>query len=165
VSRDKHLLIAALVDAETQSPGPRSSEVLAMLQRLAALCEPRGATPRAVDRRILRALELAQARLAEGWTVESWARAVGMSRAAFARKFVATFGVSPLQHLHKERMLRAAALLADTDDALGAIAAAVGYQSEFAFSRAFKRHHGIAPGTYRRQAVQSTTAPRMLLAA
>jgi AraC-like DNA-binding protein len=48
-------------------------------------------------------------------------------------------------------MLLAARLLRDTTDPLAAVAHTVGYSSEFAFAKAFKRHHGTAPGTYRRQ--------------
>lgn len=107
--------------------------------------------PRAFDRRIARALQLMRARPTERWTVTTLARAVGLSRAAFARRFLAELGVPPLRHLTALRMDRAARRLADGDDSLAAIAAEVGYDSEFAFSRAFKRHVGEAPGVYRRR--------------
>jgi AraC-like DNA-binding protein len=109
-----------------------------------------------------------QERLGEPWTVESLARAVGMSRAAFARAFTEAFAAAPLQHLHEQRMERAALLLVDTDDGLALIAARVGYQSEFAFGRAFKRHHGVAPGAYRRTrmlAAATGSRPRLQLVA
>lgn len=103
------------------------------------------------DRRIARALELMQARPTERWTVAALARAAGLSRAAFARRFLGELGVPPLRHLTELRMRRAARRLAESDDSLAAIAAEVGYDSEFAFSRAFKRHMGEAPGGFRRR--------------
>lgn len=107
--------------------------------------------PRALDRRIARALQLMRARPTERWTVEALARAANLSRAAFARRFLSELGVPPLRHLTALRMERAARRLAESDDSLAAIAAEVGYDSEFAFSRAFKRHMGEAPGVFRRR--------------
>jgi transcriptional regulator GlxA family with amidase domain len=106
--------------------------------------------PRAFDRKVSRAIELMRARLDAPLSVASMARAVGLSRAAFARRFVLSTGVSPLRFLNALRLERAAELLRDADAGLAEIAARVGYASEFAFSRAFKRHHGVAPSVYRR---------------
>lgn len=103
------------------------------------------------DRRIERALELLDRDLAKYWTVEQLARAVGLSRPVFAREFVRMLQLSPMRYLAERRMQVAADLLLDTDASLAEVATRVGYQSEFAFGRAFKRHHGIAPGTFRRQ--------------
>jgi AraC-like DNA-binding protein len=102
------------------------------------------------DRRVERALELLDADLSKYWSVERLARAVGLSRPVFARQFVRMLGLSPMRYLARRRMERAAQLLLDTDQSLAEIAAHVGYRSEFAFGRAFKRHHQIAPGTFRR---------------
>lgn len=162
MSRDKLRRIIALLEAEFESPGPRSTEVIEKLREVATIYAARSGLR---DARIRRALTLMSERLAEPWTVESLAKAVGMSRAAFARKFAAELGAAPLQHLHEQRMECAAALLAATDETLAAVAARVGYTSEFAFSRAFKRHHGVAPGTYRRHATTMRRAPALLLAA
>jgi AraC-like DNA-binding protein len=85
------------------------------------------------------------------WTVELLARAVGLSRPVFAKKFVRTLGRSPMRYLTQQRMQLAAALLLDPDATLAEVANRVGYQSEFAFSRAFKRHHDVPPGEYRRR--------------
>ncbi|WAS91527.1 AraC family transcriptional regulator [Nannocystis punicea] len=106
---------------------------------------------RSVDRRIARALQLMQAKPTERWTVAALASAAGLSRAAFARRFLAEQGVPPLRHLTAVRMQRAARRLVESDDSLAAIAVEVGYDSEFAFSRAFKRHAGEAPGAFRRR--------------
>jgi AraC-like DNA-binding protein len=85
------------------------------------------------------------------WTVSLLARAVGLSRPAFARQFVHIVQLSPMRYLTRRRMQLAADLLRDSDAGLAEIAAQVGYQSEFAFGRAFKRHHQVSPGVYRRQ--------------
>jgi transcriptional regulator GlxA family with amidase domain len=103
------------------------------------------------DRAISRAIALMQAEPAKRWTVERLARAVGLSRAAFARRFVASNGHPPQRFLTELRLALAAAILIEREDAsLAEIAGQVGYVSEFAFSRAFKRHHGVAPGQFRR---------------
>ncbi len=103
------------------------------------------------DRRIERALELLDRDLSKYWTVDHLARAVGLSRPVFAREFVRMLRLSPMRYLARRRMQVAADLLLDTEASLAEVATRVGYQSEFAFGRAFKRHHGSAPGTFRRQ--------------
>jgi AraC-like DNA-binding protein len=110
-----------------------------------------GAQARGHDGRIARALDRMRDDPARRWTVAALAKAAGLSRAAFARRFLSEIGVPPLRYLADLRMRRAAELLAEGDDPLAAVAAAVGYDSEFAFSRAFKRHTGEAPGMFRRR--------------
>ncbi|WP_433926297.1 AraC family transcriptional regulator [Sorangium cellulosum] len=117
-----------------------------------------GRAARAFDRRVARALQLIQEKPAARWTVEALARAAGLSRAAFARRFLAELGVPPLRYVAELRMQRAAELLAEGDRSLASVAAEVGYDSEFAFSRAFKRHTGEAPGAFRRRS-RSQGAP------
>ncbi|WP_437284043.1 AraC family transcriptional regulator [Sorangium sp. So ce406] len=117
-----------------------------------------GSAARAFDRRVARALQLIQEKPAARWTIEALARAAGLSRAAFARRFVAELGVPPLRYVAELRMQRAAELLAEGDRSLASVAAEVGYDSEFAFSRAFKRHTGEAPGAFRRRS-RSQGAP------
>lgn len=104
----------------------------------------------AFDRPVARAIALLQGNPAKRWTVERLARAVGLSRAAFARRFAAASGRSPGCFLTELRLALARAMLTDQDDSLAELAARVGYASEFAFSRAFKRQFGVAPGTLRR---------------
>jgi len=84
------------------------------------------------------------------WTVDELARRAGLSRSAFTRRFTRALGTSPLRWLARWRMRLAARRLAETDDSLAEIAAEVGYESEFSFSRAFRRHHGVPPGAFRR---------------
>lgn len=107
--------------------------------------------PEAADPAIQRAIALMDAELARRWTVAQLARRVGLSRPAFARRFVAETGTSPRRYLARRRMERAAELLAQPDRSLARIAAEVGYDSEFAFNRAFRRHHRVAPGRFRRE--------------
>lgn len=86
------------------------------------------------------------------WTIDTLAREVSVSRATLARRFGDLVGETPLAYLTRWRMDLAAQRLRDTEDTVGAVAAAVGYRSEYSFSRAFTRHRGVAPGRYRRHA-------------
>ncbi|GGV60856.1 AraC family transcriptional regulator [Streptomyces longisporoflavus] len=84
------------------------------------------------------------------WTVEELGARAGLSRAAFARRFMATVGTPPLAYLTWWRMTTAGRLLREEDLPLRQVAERAGYTSEFAFSRAFKREFGVAPGQYRK---------------
>jgi AraC-like DNA-binding protein len=84
------------------------------------------------------------------WTVASLADEAHMSRTSFAVKFTKTTGMSPFAYLTQVRMLNAIELLSTTPSTLEEIAGRVGYGSEAAFSAAFKREIGVAPGAYRR---------------
>jgi AraC-like DNA-binding protein len=84
------------------------------------------------------------------WTVAALARTTGLSRAAFARRFTQTVGEPPMAYLTRWRMGLAAQLLSGGQQPLPDVARRLGYESEFAFSRAFKRNYGVAPATYRR---------------
>jgi AraC-like DNA-binding protein len=108
------------------------------------------------DLLVKKALRLFEERPSERWTVERAAQAVGISRSVLARRFSEALGMPPLSALRHARMKRAAELLTTTDDKLASIADQVGYDSEFAFSRAFFRHQGVRPGTYRRLHQQMT---------
>lgn len=85
------------------------------------------------------------------WTVERLAVAGGVSRATLGRRFVEFVGESPAAYLTRWRLHLAARRLRTTDDSVGKIARSVGYTSEYAFSRAFSRAWGVAPGQFRRQ--------------
>lgn len=102
------------------------------------------------DPMVARALTVMHGDPAWPWTVETLAERVDVSRATLARRFTRLVGETPLSYLTRWRMELAARHLRDTDDAVGAIARQVGYASEFAFSRAFSRARGDAPGRYRR---------------
>jgi len=96
-----------------------------------------------------RALAAVHADPMRRWSVASLGAEVGLSRAAFARRFMATVGEPPLAYVTRWRMTVAAALLRDTSAPLSQVADRVGYDSEFAFARAFRRAHGVPPGRYR----------------
>jgi AraC-like DNA-binding protein len=98
-----------------------------------------------------RALALLHERPAEAWTLERLSAAVSLSRSALADRFVHFIGQPPMQYLARWRMQIAARLLADRATKVSAVAFAVGYESEAAFSRAFKRATGASPATWRRQ--------------
>jgi AraC-like DNA-binding protein len=104
------------------------------------------------DTAITRSLELIHGRPGAAWTVADLATRVGLSRAAFARRFTEAVGEPPLTYLVRWRMTTAARMLREEDRSLAAVAQEVGYTSEFAFAKAFKRDFGLAPGAYRRQA-------------
>jgi AraC-like DNA-binding protein len=103
------------------------------------------------DRHVGAALHLIHGRPAQDWTVEALAREVGMSRSAFAERFASFVGAPPMQYLARWRLQLAARLLTDRAMSIAAAAAEVGYESEAAFNRAFKRFVGLPPGTWRKR--------------
>jgi AraC-like DNA-binding protein len=82
------------------------------------------------------------------WTVESLAEAAGMSRSAFAARFKELLGQTPLEYVTEWRMQKAMQLLQQRDKKLIDVARSVGYESDAAFSKAFKRVVGTNPGEY-----------------
>ncbi|WP_341679190.1 AraC family transcriptional regulator [Niveibacterium sp. SC-1] len=102
------------------------------------------------DRQIGRAIAGIHRDPSHAWTLESLAALAAMSRTAFAERFNSLVGVPPMRYLAQWRMQTATRLLRETDDPLARIAMQVGYESEAAFSRAFKREFGHAPGAARR---------------
>jgi AraC-like DNA-binding protein len=103
------------------------------------------------DRQIGAALQLMHQSVQQPWTVASLGQRIGMSRSAFAARFSELVGHTPMQYLMLWRMQKARHLLGESRLATAAIAERVGYQSEAAFSRAFKTAVGEAPGAYRRK--------------
>jgi AraC-like DNA-binding protein len=93
------------------------------------------------------------------WTVASLAQRVGMSRSTFAGRFTELVGEPPLHYVTRWRMQKAAGLLREGRATLADIADRVGYESEAAFSKAFKRWVGSAPGAYRKAAKQAASEP------
>lgn len=126
--------------------------VEAVSQYVASLpAERRGWLAGLRDPHIGRALALLHARPVEGWTAEALALEVGMSRSVFAERFTALVGQPPMQYLTLWRMHLAAQQLREGHGNVAQIGFAVGYESEAAFSRAFKRQFGTSPGTWRKQ--------------
>lgn len=91
------------------------------------------------------------------WTVERLARLVGLSRSVFAERFTDMVGQPPMQYLALWSMHLASRLLTDGGQ-VAAVAGAVGYESEAAFSRAFKKLVGQPPATWRRGAAAAAIA-------
>jgi AraC-like DNA-binding protein len=75
-----------------------------------------------------------------------------MSRSAFAARFTTVVGETPMQYLTAWRVQKAASMLRAGAHGIAEVAANVGYESEAAFNKAFKRSLGVAPGAYRRAA-------------
>jgi AraC-like DNA-binding protein len=126
--------------------------VEAVSQYVASLpVERRGWLAGLRDPHIGRGLALLHARPTEGWTTEALAQEVGMSRSVFAERFTALVGQPPMQYLTLWRMHVAAQQLRESRGSVAQIGFAVGYESEAAFSRAFKRQFGTSPGTWRKE--------------
>jgi AraC-like DNA-binding protein len=106
------------------------------------------------DPTVARALAVLHDRPADPWTLDALAAEVNVSRATLARRFGDLVGRPPLAYLTGWRMDLAARRLKDTDEPIDAVARSVGYASEYAFSRAFRRHRGQPPGRFRRLAMQ-----------
>jgi len=103
------------------------------------------------DPAVGRALALLHKQPAKEWTLEELSGETCLSRSALHERFAHLIGLPPMKYLTRWRMQLAAALLRDTDEKHLTIALDVGYESEAAFSRAFKREVGVSPATWRRR--------------
>lgn len=101
------------------------------------------------DPQIGQCLALMHADPARDWSVDSLAEAVNSSRSVIAQRFNELVGTPPIQYLIRWRMAKAARLLRSGRQPLNRIAEAIGYESEAAFCRAFKKEFGITPGKWR----------------
>ncbi len=110
------------------------------------------------DRFVGRALALMHARPAHAWTVEELGREVGLSRSALAERFATVLGQPPVQYLTRWRLQLAARKLRSGQESVARIAEEVGYESEAAFNRAFKREIGTPPATWRRGGSEHQTS-------
>lgn len=108
------------------------------------------------DPAVARALALMHADPRRDWTLSALAQAVGASRSVLAERFVRQVGAAPMRYLTRWRLTLAAARLSESQVPLARVAEDAGYGSEAAFTRAFKREHGMAPGRWRQQAVGGT---------
>jgi AraC-like DNA-binding protein len=104
-----------------------------------------------LDRFVGRTLALMHEQPAHEWTIDELGRRVGLSRSALHERFVQLIGVPPMQYLAQWRMQSAARLLLETRATIASIALDVGYDSEAAFTRAFKRLVGKPPAAWRRE--------------
>ena len=152
------LVRTGVLESNVQRPGGASirtklSELLFVeaMRRYAEELSPegRGWLAGARDPQVGRALALLHGDPARSWTVDALAREVGMSRSALAERFAEMVGASPIQYLTRWRLALAAQSLRDEEAPIGRIAERSGYESEAAFSRAFKREFGVAPSAWR----------------
>ncbi|MUI13271.1 helix-turn-helix domain-containing protein [Massilia dura] len=153
--------LIALLQQEAETDRPGTAAILAQLTSALFALLLRGWIEQSGGRGLLAVLAVPRlqpalhAMLAEPgqpWSLDSLARLCHMSRATFVRAFRHAAGLPPAEVLTQLRMARAARLLAQGRLGAGQIGEQVGYQSEAAFNRVFKRHHGVGPGEYRRAA-------------
>ncbi len=104
------------------------------------------------DRQVGRALNLLHGEPRRAWTLELLARETAMSRSSLVERFSAYTGLPPMQYLQKWRLQLAARQLAEGSDSIATVAAGAGYESEAAFSRAFKKMAGVPPAAWRNAA-------------
>ena len=114
--------------------------------------EPTGLIAALLDARLCKALSAIHADPGSDWTVAGMAAVAGMSRTAFTLRFGEMLGQSPIQYLTHWRMAQAETLLQDSRQSVRGVAEQLGYQTEAAFRRCFKRIHGYGPGQVRRLA-------------
>ncbi|MBT2322284.1 AraC family transcriptional regulator [Variovorax paradoxus] len=154
--------------AEARSPRPGGAGVLAKLSevlfievlRLYMNEQGEGRTGWLAgvgDRIVGAALNALHKNPAHAWTLDELARTAGSSRSVLAERFQQLVGSSPMQYLTQWRMLLAANLLSRSSAPLASIAEDVGYQTDTAFSRAFRREYGAPPAAWRRS--RSMRAP------
>ncbi len=148
--------------AEARSPRPGGAGVLAKLAEVLFIEVLRlhmneqgtgrtGWLAGVGDRIVGAALNALHQRPAHGWTLEELAREAATSRSVLAERFQHMVGSSPMQYLTQWRMMLAANLLCRSNAPLANIAEDVGYQTDTAFSRAFRREYGSPPATWRRK--------------
>jgi AraC-like DNA-binding protein len=151
---------------EATRPGPGNRALLARLSELLFMeivrwqlsyiaAGRRGWLAGLSDPHVGRVLTLLHAEPARAWTVDELARRAAMSRAALAKRFVELVGETPMQYLTGWRMQLARRLLSESPSGLAEIAARVGYDSEAAFNRAFRRAVGVPPASWRQAKTSS----------
>jgi len=151
--------------AEARSPRPGGAGVLAKLAEVLFIevlrlymneqsADQSGWLAAVRDRIVGAALTELHTRPAHTWTLEALARAAGTSRSVLAERFQHLVGSAPMEYLTQWRMMLAANLLCGSNAPLARIAEDVGYQTDTAFIRAFRREYGMPPAAWRRR--QST---------
>ena len=155
----KTFMQTVMAESRTKRPGgeavlERMSEVLfvEVLRRHADSlpAEQTGWLAGMRDPAVGRALSMLHAKPSEPWTMELLSEGAGLSRSSLHERFVHFIGQPPMQYLTQWRMQLASGLLRDTNAKLIDVALDVGYESEAAFSRAFKRVAGVSPGAWRK---------------
>lgn len=149
---------------EARSPRPGGGVVLAKLSEVLVIEVLRlymheqsagrtGWLAAVADRTVGAALLALHKNPSNDWTLELLAKESGTSRSVLAQRFQELVGSAPMQYLTQWRMMLAANMLRDGNSSLTLIAERVGYQTDAAFSRAFRREYGLPPSAWRRQRV------------
>ena len=144
----------------TEAPGPLGCTAA---HRLLLLCSDRaysaqpggpgvGWLAAICDRNLARAVEAMHTVPAANWTLDLLAKQAGMSRSAFAARFKAVVGQTPLDYLTRWRIYRASRHIQRSRASVAAVAREAGYDSVAAFNRAFKRETGLTPVAFRKAA-------------
>lgn len=124
--------------------------VMVVRHHIGSLSDQSGLLAALADPRLRKALSVMHREPASAWTLESLAQVAGMSRASFAQRFSELVGTSPIEYLTRWRMTQAELLLRNPQISVATAAERVGYETEAAFRKAFKRVHGVGPGSIRR---------------
>lgn len=163
----RDLISVALQESANPSAGGETflsklSELMflqAIRQYIEALPEgSRGILQGLRDRHVSAALALMHGRPSEDWTLDTLAHEIGLSRSVFAERFAQCMGVPAMQYLGNWRVQLAARALEKPGISIAQAAADVGYESEAAFNRAFKRLVGVPPGAWRRSRATASAA-------
>ncbi len=112
------------------------------------------------DEKLSRALGAMHKQPGHPWTLETLAAQAGMSRAVFAARFKTKLGIAPIAYLTRHRLQQAQQLLQHPSQSIAQISAQVGYSSEAAFNKAFRRQFGVPPGAFRQQLTASNPTPQ-----
>lgn len=155
-------LTTGLIESEMRGAEPGKSVVVHglldvvfayALREVTARCAQAraGWSHAARDPQIRRAIALMHEDCAHPWTLDELAQRSGLSRTALAERFREAMSDTPLNHLRTIRMQRAMRLLVETGQRLEDVAAAVGYQDAFGFSKVFKRTLGVSPREFRQR--------------
>jgi AraC-like DNA-binding protein len=151
-----------LLAAETAQPGIGSSRLISCLYESLFVYALRAYAGNSAaplkgwlgamsDKHLSKAIGAMHSGIDRSWSVQSLAREARMSRSAFALKFKAVLGQTPLEYLTRWRMYRAGAMIRSNNMSFSEVASAIGYGSESSFSRVFRREMGEAPREYRRK--------------
>jgi AraC-like DNA-binding protein len=156
--------VAPMLEHAALESGDRRAGSAALLQRVSEMVfvdgarryldslpqESQGWLGALRDRQVGRAIALMHAEPHKPWTLEELGRRIGLSRSALHERFVTRIGMAPMHYLANWRMQCGARLLREGHATVAAVAQDVGYDSEAAFARAFKRATGLPPAAWRR---------------
>jgi AraC-like DNA-binding protein len=154
--------VLELLSLETQQPGLASNSMINKLCEMMFIHAVRvyvdesqggkqGWLAGLADKKLSETIQLVHKNLDKNWTVESMALSAKMSRSAFAARFKKVVGNSPLEYLKQWRMHKAGQLIRKNDAKLSQVGVAVGYGSESAFTKVFKKEMSMTPSEFRKR--------------